>query len=168
MPQVAACALVWMGLFGAATIVRAQEATASPQQAPVAADRPRAEPPTRLYFTLWTLHLKDDKPGLDNNWAIGLATRGWFGATFLNSYRRRGYAAGLQRTVLSKGDASLGASLGYRLGIVTGYDGRLMKFARNKPVLPLIQPFFVLDVAHFGVEASYTFVVASTAVSYRF
>ena len=48
------------------------------------------------------------------------------------------------------------------------YDGRLMRIARKTPVLPLVQPVVTVDVWHIGVEVSYTFVVLSTALSYRF
>ena len=51
---------------------------------------------------------------------------------------------------------------------MTGYDGRFMRFARQTPVLPLIQPFVTIDVQHVGFEVSYSFVVVSAALSYRF
>jgi hypothetical protein len=117
---------------------------------------------------MWTMHLRDDVVALDNNWAIGIASHGFFGATFLNSYGRRAYTAGLQRTIFSTEPARFGASLGFRLGLVSGYDGRFMRIARDTPVLPLVQPFASVDVGHVGVEISYTFVIVSIATSYRF
>ena len=59
-------------------------------------------------------------------------------------------------------------SLGVRLGLVSGYDGRFMRIARDTPVLPLVQPFATIDVGHLGVEISYTFVIVSIATSIRF
>jgi hypothetical protein len=124
--------------------------------------------PTRLYFGMWTMHLKNDVLALDNNWVVGLSWRGFFGATFLNSFGRRAYTGGIQRTLFSADPHPFGASLGYRLGFVTGYDERFMRLARKTPVLPLVQPFATIDVQHVGVEISYTFVVVSLAVSLRF
>jgi hypothetical protein len=124
--------------------------------------------PTRIYIGMWTMHLKHDVLTLDNNWVVGLTWRGYFGATFLNSFGRRAYTGGIQRTLFRTPPHLLGASLGYRLGFVTGYDGRFMDLARKTPILPLIQPFATVDVHHVGVEVSYTFVVVSVAVSYRF
>ena len=127
---------------------------------------PRRAP--RIYFAMWTTHLKNDVLVLDSNWVIGMSGRGYFGATFLNSYGRRAFTAGIQRTIVAGARGPLGAVLGYRLGFLTGYDGRLTPFARKTPVLPLAQPFFAIDVQHVGVEVSCTIVVASVAVSYGF
>jgi hypothetical protein len=134
----------------------------------VAAHDVRPPHPTRLYFGMWTMHLRHDVGTLDNNWAIGLAWHGFFGATFVNSFGHRAFTGGLQRTIVSTRPAAIGASIGYRLGLVTGYDGRFIPLARKTPVLPLVQPFVSIDVTHVSVEVSYTFVVMSTAISYRF
>lgn len=151
-------------------------AAAHAQEAAPSAETRQTTPPekakshyeNRLYFGMWTLHLKDHVMALHNNWAVGLTTHGFFGATFLNTYNRRAYVGGLQRTFFATDPRPITASFGARFGFITGYDGRLMRFARKTPVLPLIQPFFVLDVEHVGFELSYTWVVMSVAVSYRF
>lgn len=129
---------------------------------------PGARHASRLYFGMWTTHLKYDAIVLDNNWVIGLSHRGFFGATFLNSFGRRAFTGGIQRTIVASEPRPVGASLGYRLGFVTGYDGRFMRIARKTPVLPLVQPFASIDVQRVGFEVSYTIVVVSIAVSYRF
>ncbi len=129
---------------------------------------PHTPEPTRIYFAMWTTHLKNKFVRMDNNWVGGFSHRGWFGATFLNSYDRRAFTAGIQRTLKSTAPRAVRASLGYRLGFVTGYDQRFVKLARQTPVLPLVQPYVLLDVAHVGIEVQYTVIVVSTAVSYRF
>jgi hypothetical protein len=150
--------------------VRAQDVSSDAPDAPLATAEPdnRSRRPTHLYFGMWTLHLRRDVLGLDNNWAVGVTWHGFFGATFMNSFGRRAFTGGLQRTIVSTRPAPLAASVGYRLGVVTGYDGRFMPLARKTPVLPLVQPFVSIGVTHISVEVSYTFVVISTAVSYRF
>ena len=117
---------------------------------------------------MWTAHLKHDALTLDNNWLVGVAARGYFGATFLNSFGRRGFTGGIQRTIAASDPRPFGASLGVRLGFITGYDGRLMRVARDTPVLPLIQPYATIDVQRIGIEVSYTLVVVSAAVSIGF
>jgi hypothetical protein len=117
---------------------------------------------------MWTTHLNRDVAALDNNWVIGIAGRGYFGATFLNSFGRRAFTGGLQRTVVAGDWPRAQVSLGYRLGFVTGYDGRFMELARKTPVMPLVHPYVLIDVRRVGIEVSYTFVVASVALSYRF
>ena len=123
--------------------------------------------PTRLYFGMWTEHLKRPGIALDNNWLVGLAHRGFFGATFKNSFGRRAFTAGYQRALISSSHGLLTTSLGFRVGAVTGYDGRFMRLARDLPVLPLISAYGNVDVGRVGVEVAYTFVVVSVAVSYR-
>ena len=131
-------------------------------------DVPKRHEPTRVYFGMWTTHLKRDVVALDNNWVVGLTYRGFFGATFLNSFGRRAFTAGIQRTLVASEPRPIGASLGLRIGLVSGYDGRFMQIARDTPVLPFAQPFVTVDLYHVGVEVSYTFVVVSVAASYRF
>ena len=124
--------------------------------------------PTRVYLGMWTTHLKNDVIRLDNNWAVGVTKGGYFGATYLNSFGRRAFAAGLQRTLVSTRDRLIDLSIGYRLGLVSGYDERFMRIARDTPVMPLAQPFVMLEVGRLGVEVSYSFVVVSAATSFRF
>ena len=137
-------------------------------QSEPSSDAPRRREPTRLYFGMWTTHLKHDVVGLQNNWVGGLTYRGFFGGTFLNSYGRRAFTAGIQRTLLAAEPRPFGASLGYRVGVVSGYDGRFMRIARETPVLPFVQPFVTLEVHRIGFEIQYTFVIVSVAASVRF
>jgi hypothetical protein len=117
----------------------AQDAPAMPDsaEAPEAARSVAAEPrrphETRLYFAMWTTHLKHRVITLDNNWLVGFTHRGFFGGTFTNSFGRRAFTGGLQRTLLARARGPLAISLGYRLGAITGYDGRFMRFARDTP-----------------------------------
>lgn len=156
-----------VGALLAIAVALSSPARVSAQTEP-ANEAPRRREPARLYFGMWTTHLKHDVVALHNNWVIGGTYRGVFGATFLNSYGRRAYTAGIQRTIVAAEPRPFGASFGYRVGVVSGYDGRLMPIARDTPVLPFIQPFVTVDVQHIGVEVSYTFVVMSVAASYRF
>jgi hypothetical protein len=147
-------------VLAAPAAARAQHGAAPEESAP--------REPTRLYFGMWTTHLKHDVVALDNNWALGVSYRGVFAATFLNSFGRRAFAAGIQRTIAAMDARPLGVSLGYRVGLVSGYDGRFMRVARDMPVLPFVQPLVTVDVQRLGFEVSYTFVIVSVAMSYRF
>jgi hypothetical protein len=151
----------------AVVVVCATVGAAHAQSEPVSHNRDRREP-TRLYFGMWTTHLKQEVLALDNNWVAGVTFRGFFGATFLNSYGRRAFTAGIQRTLLASTPRPFGASLGYRVGLVSGYDGRFMAIARDTPVLPFVQPFVTLEVHRLGFEVQYTFVIVSVAASVRF
>lgn len=168
----ALCLLLTAAAIVAPTVVlKAQDAApveAEPYGPPAPARTQRTPEPTRVYVAMWTTHLKNKFVRLDNNWVAGLSHRGWFGATFLNSYDRRAFTGGIQRTIAATAPRPVRLALGYRLGFVTGYDERFVELAKKTPVLPLVQPFLLLDVLHVGIEVQYTFIVVSTAVSYRF
>jgi hypothetical protein len=160
-----AAAIVVLVAAAHAAPVRAQSADASPASRPD--DGPRTQP-TRLYLGMWTKHLKDRDRPIDSNWLVGVSFRGIYGGTFRNSFGRRAYAAGLQRTFATASRGPFEGSLGFRVGLVSGYDGRFMRIARDVPVLPMAQVFVNLDYHRVGVEVSYTILVTSLAMSYRF
>lgn len=122
----------------------------------------------RLYVGMWTVHFRDPGRGVENNWLLGLSWRGLFGATFVNTFGNRAYSAGYQGMLVSwkAGAGSLG--LGYRVGLVTGYDERFMPLAAKTPVVPLVQPRLTLDGKRLGAEVSYSGVVASAGFNVRF
>jgi hypothetical protein len=132
------------------------------------AESPKAPQPMRLYVGMWTLHLKDPAYKLDNNWLVGITWRGYFVGTFLNSYGKRAYTAGIQRPIVQDGSGAMQSMLGFRVGAISGYDGRFMKIARETPVLPIVSAFGMVEYQRIGIEVSYTFVIVSAAVTYRF
>jgi hypothetical protein len=143
---------------------RADSADAAPLAPPV---EPKNDYENRLYLGMWTMHLHEPVLTLRNNWTVGFTTHGYFGATFVNSYGNRAFTGGIQRTIAATAPRAVTASFGIRLGAITGYDGRLMRLARDTPVLPLVQPYARIDVTRFGIEVSYTWVVVSVGLSYR-
>jgi hypothetical protein len=164
----------WTVAIGVATLgliampARAQE---PPLEPPVAEDLrlPGAHrEPTRLFLGMWTTHLKHHVIAIDSNWLVGVTHRSYFFATFRNSFGRQAFTAGMQRTLVSRRRGRLASSLGGRVGLVYGYDGRFIRLARDVPVLPMIQGFGNVDVGRVGIEVSYTFVVVSVTTSYRF
>lgn len=136
--------------------------------APAMAQTLRRAPETRVYLGMWSTHLNAKKPAIDPNWLVGVSHGKVFGATFINSFGRRAFAAGLQLPVVAGRAGWLGGALGARLGALTGYDERFWKIARDTPVLPLVQAFGQVDVGRLGIEADWTWVVASVTFSVRF
>jgi hypothetical protein len=121
----------------------------------------------RLYFAMWTIHFRDLDRGLDNNWLLAMSWGRMYGATFVNSFGRRAYSIGVQQSIARWKAGIVSARLGYRAGLVTGYDERLFPLAGTTPVLPLLQPLVTLDVNRLGLELSYSGVIASTGWSIR-
>lgn len=146
-------------LFGAPSIAGAQSKASAPA--------PSRQ--THLYFGMWTTHLNADRRHIDtNNLMVGLTHGPVFAATFVNSFGRRAYAAGFQHAVLAKGNQTAAATLGIRVGAISGYDERFLSFAKDTPVLPMFSVYSLFEVKGLGVEASWTMVVASVAFAVRF
>lgn len=120
--------------------------------------------PPALYLGMFTFHL--DPNSRDDNWnnqLIAGTYDGFFAGTFINSFYDRGYALGIQR-MWGKQQLSeyVSNSPGYRLGLVTGYDERMMDLAAHTPVLPF--PQIIDDIVigdHVGIELSWSVVVVS-------
>lgn len=113
--------------------------------------------PTALYPGMFTFHLE---PGSrDDNWnnqLIAGTYKGYFAGTFINSFYDRGYAAGIQRVWDTEQlSDNFKNSVGYRVGLVYGYDERLAPIAGKVPVLPFPQIYDDITWKHVGVELSW-------------
>jgi hypothetical protein len=146
-----------------ALLLAAGPAAAAGTQAP-------AEPPVprHVYTGMWTVHFRDWERGIDANHLIGLSWGRVYGGTFINSWERRAFSAGVQG---SFGEWRAGpgrVGLGWRVGFVTGYDERFASVAAKTPVLPFAQPLLTVGGTRTAVEFSWSGVVASAAVRTRF
>lgn len=91
----------------------------------------------RLIFGLWTMHpFEPQFPELDWTEGFGGLYGHWFGATFVNSYDERAFILGIERNWFDTQRGRAGFGVGYRVGLITGYDERLVDVARHTPVLP--------------------------------
>lgn len=130
-------------------------------------DRLPAATLTRVYVGMWTSHVREPQRGLDANSLIGMAYRGFYGATFVNSYGDRAYAAGVQRSTTPSRRAALKTAIGYRAGLVTGYDERFLPLAARVPAVPFVQVVGSVDHGRLGAELAYAGLVASVLISCR-
>jgi hypothetical protein len=121
----------------------------------------------RLYVGMWTIHFRDLERGLDNNWLVALSWGRIYGGTFINSFGKRAYSVGMQRSVARWNLRIVSAGVGYRAGLVTGYNERLFRLAGETPVLPFVQPLIMLDANRLGLELSYSGVIASAGLNVR-
>ena len=137
------------------------------QSAPSANVDERKTPERRLYVAMWTFHFREPETGLENNWLVAGSWGKVFGATFVNSFEVRAYCAGLQDIVARANLRLTSLGLGYRVGLITGYDERFLPIAGKIPVLPFVQPLLHFDAKRLGLELSYSGVVAHTAVNIR-
>ena len=89
---------------------------------------------------MWTLHIDHADEGLSNDDLWGVMYRGGFAATFITTHGPRGYTVGLERNWASGERGPLAGMLGFRAGLVYGYDERLGWVAGKCPIIPLLQP----------------------------
>jgi hypothetical protein len=122
---------------------------------------------TRIYFGMWSTHILDINRGLGANSLIAVAWRGWFGGTFINSFGDRAVAIGLQRSFTPARTGAITTALGYRAGIVSGYDRRFFGIGQMSPLLPFAQLTGSLDCRNLGLELAYTGIVASVMLNVR-
>jgi hypothetical protein len=116
---------------------------------------------------MWSTHILDINRGLGNNSLIGISYRGFFGATFINSYGARTLSAGIQRNLSPNASGAVKPVLGYRAGLLTGYDERFFGIGDKLPVLPFVQLLGNIDWNRFGLEVAYAGIVASVVLNVR-
>ncbi len=124
-------------------------------------------PPPSFYIGMWTRHLTHT--GIGNNDSVGGSWHGLFGGTFVNSYHTRSYAVGLERRVAGRRSGPITINAGYRLGVIRGYDRRLLAVAGKVPAVPFIQVTGDAMLKNrFGVQASFCVKVVTWGGVVRF
>lgn len=96
-------------------------------------------------------------PEVEWTGGVGLQVGQWFGATFVNSYDERSFIAGIARHWYDARRGVVDFGIGYRLGLVSGYDERLFDLAAHTPVLPFVGFLAYVDVGPMGVDAFYVY-----------
>lgn len=112
----------------------------------------------RVYLGMWTFHPFGDEPfRLETNNGFGLQYRSLFAFTCVNSFDRRTYVAGAERVWLEARQGSLAVMLGFRFGLIRGYDTELLQIAGETPVLPFWGTLILLRFGPVGGEVSWVY-----------
>lgn len=125
-------------------------------------------PEDRVVWGMWTTHLNREDDGWQNDRAVGVVYQGWYAATFRTTHGPRAYSVGLERTWVSTDEGPAMAMVGFRTGLVYGYDERLGWAAELSPVLPFAQPVLYTRIGPFTADVTYTWVVISVTAGLRF
>jgi hypothetical protein len=128
---------------------------------------PRGKPALRVHTGMWTMHFRDMQRGVEANHLLGVTWRGFYAVTFTNSFDKRAYSGGIEQTPFSRDAGPLTLNLGYRAGLVSGYDERFHKLAGRSPVIPVVQLRAGVDAGPGGVELSWAGVVTSVSCNFR-
>lgn len=172
-PLLAAALLAAVSLSGPASVA-AQSDVAAQSSGETREDRrwwnvwshPSGE--DRLVAGMWTTHLNREKDGWQNDRAVVLILDGFYGGTFRTTHGPRAYSLGVERSWLSGSRGALGGMLGFRTGLVYGYDGRLGWVAEKYPILPFAQPVLYARLGPLAADLTYTWVVISLTAALRF
>lgn len=123
----------------------------------------------RLIAGMWALHpFEPQFPEMDHTRGFGAQVSQWFVATFVNSYEERAFVAGLERYWLQERVSVVDFGIGYRIGIVTGYDERLFALAGHTPLLPFGGLLAWTEVGPVGVDVFYVYRAITFEGSLRF
>lgn len=125
-------------------------------------------PEDRLIVGMWTTHLNREKDGWQNDRAVALVLDGFYGVTFRTTHGPRAYSLGVERSWVSGSAGALTGMLGFRTGLVYGYDGRLGWVAEKYPILPVAQPVLYAGLGPLAMDLTYTWVVVSLTAALRF
>ena len=116
----------------------------------------------RIFLGMWTFHpFGDDPYRRASNNGLGLQYRGVFGFTCVNSFERRTYAVGVERVWVEAQRGRLGVMLGYRAGLIHGFNTELFRIAGETPVLPFAGTVALLRLGPVGGEVSWVYLAVS-------
>lgn len=122
----------------------------------------------RLIWSMWTVHVYDLGDGIQNDRTVALIYRGFYGATFRTTHGPRAYTLGVERSWISGSKGPFVGMIGFRSGLVYGYDRRLGWMAEKYPILPFAQPVLYARLGPFAADITYTWVVMSLTAALRF
>jgi hypothetical protein len=122
----------------------------------------------RVMVFMTTIHASHLDEGWSNDQALGVAWRGLYGGTFRTTHGPRGWSLGIERAWVERAAGPFETSLGFRGGLVYGYDRRLGWLAEEYPVLPFIQPLGSVAVGPVALDVAWAWVVFSLSAAVRF
>lgn len=129
-------------------------------------------PQDAVNFGMVTWHFSEQSRQEDrwNNMSLGITYNSIFIGTLLNSFSDRAFVLGLQRNLWQSNTQNhdWNMNVGYRLGIITGYDQRMSRFGMYSPVMPFPQLYTQFGYKDFGIELSWVAVVFTAQLYYRF
>ena len=111
---------------------------------------------------MWTFHpFGGDPLALETNNGFGLQYRSFLGFTCVNSFEERTYVVGVERVWLEVQHGKLDVMLGYRAGLIHGYDTEIFETAGETPILPFAGTVALLRIGPIGGEVSWVYQAVS-------
>lgn len=119
-----------------------------------------------VYFGLWSYHfVDDDEDYVNTHNLLGVAYKGLYVGTFLNSHEERAWAAGVQRDVYRTTMSVFSVDMGYRIGVMHGYQN--LQFGETG-LFPLLQIYADFRYKNVGIQTSWAGSVLTAGFFIRF
>lgn len=123
----------------------------------------------RIIPGLFALHPFDPKfPEMAWTRGGGIQASTWFAAGFMNSYERFSLIAGVERNWWQHEAVGATLGVGYRVGLLTGYDRRLLQIADQLPALPVGGLLVWMDLGRVAVDTFYVYRALTVEGSFPF
>jgi len=125
----------------------------------------------RIYIGMLSYHFRKQALYDDNykNFGMSFAHKGYYAAAFKNSYNDCTISAGLQRFWCKyQIKNNFNFVLGYRFGLLYGYDERMDKITGRMKVFPFVLPYANLQYKKVGIEFQSFIYVATVSFYYDF
>jgi hypothetical protein len=119
-----------------------------------------------IYLGMWSYHFIDNEDDYETTHnLVALTYRGIFLGTFENSLDDRTWGAGVQRDMYRTELGIFSMEIGYRLGLLYGYDS--MQVA-DTGLFPLLQVYSDLHYEHVGVQLAWAGSTVTAGFFFRF
>ena len=126
--------------------------------------------PNALYAGMVTYHLQPSEH--DERWnnnLVAMSYHGYFLGTLKNSFDDRAYAFGIERLWGRQPlPCHFSNEAGYRIGLISGYDERMMPLAKYTPLLPFPQVIDTIMWKNVGLQLGWSVVTVSAMLTYHF
>ncbi len=106
-----------------------------------------------IMLGMWSYHFVDNDDSYQtSNQLLGISYKGYYAGTFKNSHDNRTWTLGFQRDIYQTQIAFLSVSVGYKAGIMYGYE--TMQIFDTK-LFPLLQVYTNLCYKHAGIQLAW-------------
>lgn len=118
-----------------------------------------------IYAGMWSEHfINDDDSYQETHSLLGVTYKGIFAGTFENSHSDRVWTIGWQRDIYTVTNDAISIDMGYRAGLMHGYDSMQIF---DTGISPLVQLYSDLTYKRFGVQLSWAGSVVTVGFLFR-
>ena len=119
-----------------------------------------------IYAGMWSYHfIHDDDSYQTTHNLLGLTYKGIFAGTFKNSNAERVWAIGWQRDIYTMTMNAISIDMGYRAGLMHGYDN-LQIF--DTGIFPIVQLYSDVTYKRLGIQLTWAGSAITAGFMFRF